>query len=118
MSLNTEAHAEARNNKQIERHRQMKKQFAKMAAVAVMVLGMVSMQASAAEVALKLDLAHGKVSVSLNEDDCCHHDSHKKVVKVVKRKDLRHNDHRKVEVRRHDDRHHFVARKDDRRNRR
>ncbi len=114
MSLNTEGHAEARNNKQIERHRQMKKQFAKLAAVAVMVLGMVSVQASAADVSLKFDLAHGRVNVSLNEDDCCHHNSHKKVVKVVKKKNLRHNDHR----RKVDARHHFVAHKDNRHNRR
>lgn len=58
----------------------MKKQFAKFAALAVMVLGMVSAQASAAGVSVNFNLSNGRVNVALS-DDCCHHVVHKKAVK-------------------------------------
>jgi hypothetical protein len=112
VSLSTEGHTEARNNKQIE-NTIMKKQFVKMAALAVMVLGMVSAQASAAGVSLSLNLVNGKVNVAVQDDSCCHHHvDHKK--KVVHRKEVKHHD-RRHEVKKHDNRHKLVVHKDNRR---
>lgn len=82
-----------------------------MAALAVMVLGMVSAQASAADLSLSLNLAQGKVNVALHEDNH-HHVVHKKEVKH--KKNVKHMD-RCHEMKKHDkDRRHFVAHKDNR----
>ncbi|MBQ3218827.1 MAG: hypothetical protein IJB33_08145 [Akkermansia sp.] len=91
----------------------MKKQFVKMAALAVMVLGVLGAQASAASLSLNVNLANGQVHVGLS-DNKCHHVHQKKVVKheqkkhhVEKKHDCRHHDKRK-----------FVAHQQNRRNHR
>ena len=83
-----------------------------MAALAVMVLGMVSAQASAAGVSLSLNLVNGKVNVAVQDDCNHHHGDHKK--KVVHRKEVKHHD-RRHELKKHDNRHKLVVHKDNRR---
>lgn len=77
----------------------MKKQFVKMAVLAVMVLGLVSAQASAAGVSLSLNLVNGKANVAVQDDCCHHHVDHKK--KVVHHKEVKRYDHRH-QVKKHD----------------
>ncbi len=92
----------------------MKKQFVKMAAVAVMVLGMASAQSSAAEVSLRVNLSNGQVSIS-SSDDCCHHqvDNHRRV--DVNRREAQ----RREEMRRREQqRRHAAARRDNHHGRR
>lgn len=90
----------------------MKKQFAKFAALAVMVLGMVSAQASAAGVSVNFNLSNGRVNVALS-DDCCHHVVHKKAVKKVSK---RH--HVKEDKHHARARHHVASRRGNRRSHR
>ncbi len=92
----------------------MKKQFVKFAAVALMALGAVSAQASAADVALRVNLANGQVSVS-RDSHCCHHrvDNHRRVnahrLEAQRREEMR---------RREQQRRHAAAHRDNHRGRR
>ena len=82
----------------------MKQHVKRMAAVAVLALGLMSAQASAASVAVNVS-GHG-VQVVVNDD--CKHDKH--LHKVVKKHDKKKMNHRKalarhkVDMRRFDDR--------------
>ncbi|MDO5473139.1 MAG: hypothetical protein Q4F35_07375 [Akkermansia sp.] len=90
----------------------MKKQFVKMAALAVMVLGVMGAQAAAASLSFNVNLANGKVNVGLVEHGCSgvHHK------KVVKKKVVHHrHEMKKNHMRKH---HHVAVRKDNRRGRR
>ena len=85
-----------------------------MAALAVMVLGMVSAQASAAGVSLSLNLVNGKVNVAVQDDSCNHHHvDHKK--KVVHHKEVKHLDHRHDMKKFDKKKQHVVVRKDNHR---
>lgn len=119
--MTTRGHNEPRNNKHIDTSI-MKKQFVKMAALAVMVMGVLGAQASAASLSLNVNLANGQVHVGLGDNDC-HHAHQKKVVKhVVKHVDKKHVDKKHHVASKHDkkhnDKHKFVARHEERRNHR
>lgn len=87
----------------------MKKQFVKMAALAVMAVGALSAQASAANVSLSVNLANGQVKVGLSDSSCRHAQAKVKKHKV---------EHHKLAAK-HKQNHHnarlVAARKDDHR---
>ncbi len=96
---------------QTDRYTQMKKQFVKMAALAVMAVGALSAQASAANVSLSVNLANGQVKVGLSDNSCMH--AHGKVKKhkvehhkVAAKHKQKHHNARLVAARRDDHRKH------------
>lgn len=97
----------------------MKKQFVKMAALAVMVLGVMGAQAAAASLSFNVNLANGKVNVGLSDHGCCGV-AHKK---VVVKKHVAHDKHhhvKKHDMKKHNMKKHHVAavRRDERHGRR
>ena len=83
----------------------MKQHAKRMAAMAVLALGLMSAQASAASVAVNVS-GHG-VQVVVNDDDCKHDKKLHKVVKKHDKKQMAHHkamDKHKMDMRRFDDR--------------